>query len=287
MQKARAVVLALLALLGSSRWASSADIPVRYTVDDRVLRDALAGTTLTFQLFTDSACATTAVHTEAVAVENVTVIARLKRFKAPGAARPTKTAELSQTLTGVNTSGNVYLKVTGTGVTPVGGACQSQAASVQSSSGFSGVVKDVNGNLVGFPGIDPNGNVSGFNIVVGGRMGYFSGDLVSGVTNTGGALYFTTANCSGQAYMFANPSSLTTASAAFVYAQTAYIAPLTGTTISWQSVLGVGTNQTTCGVMGGVFIPPDSCCLANSGSSSMGPPLTADLSALTPPFHVE
>ena len=52
-----------------------------------------------------------------VAIENVTIISRLKRFKPVAAATPPKTTELQQTLTGVTPALPLYLKVTGTGVT--------------------------------------------------------------------------------------------------------------------------------------------------------------------------
>lgn len=121
--KAFHVALALF-LLGAPV-AGAADVPVNYTVDDRVLRAAAAGTILTFELFTDAAC-TSLVHTQMVAIENVTIISRLKRFKPVAAATPPKTTELQQTLTGVTPALPLYLKVTGTGVTAVGGACQAQ-----------------------------------------------------------------------------------------------------------------------------------------------------------------
>ncbi len=107
--------------------ASAADIPVSYLVDGRALKDAVAGTTFTFGLYSDSSC-TTLLDSQLNLVEDLAVLG-LKRFKPSGATTPPpKTAEIRNTITGVTASGHFYLKVTGTGVTPVGGACQAQAA---------------------------------------------------------------------------------------------------------------------------------------------------------------
>jgi hypothetical protein len=122
-------MLRIVAPLLLARLVGAADLPVSYTVNDQVLRSAVNGTNLTFTLHGDAAC-TSAVHTEVVPVESVTVISRLKRFRAKGAPLPPKTAELRHTLAGVVGSGNLYVQVTGTGITPIGGACQAQSAHV-------------------------------------------------------------------------------------------------------------------------------------------------------------
>lgn len=106
--------------------AHGADLPVSYRVDDKALKaGAVAGTTLAFELFTDAAC-TNLAHSASVAIEDVDVAQRLKLFTPSGGVKAPKTIDLRHTLTGVTTEGNLYLKVTGTGVTPVGGACQAQ-----------------------------------------------------------------------------------------------------------------------------------------------------------------
>ncbi len=148
----------LLAVLAAP--VRAADVPVTYTVDGTALKAAVSGTPLTFTLYTDAAC-TTLVHTQAVNIEDVTVISKLKRVKPTGAAtKPPKTDDLRTTLTSVTPAGPLYLKVAGTGITPVGGACQVQAAggvgAVGPATGF--VLKDSTGATVGifdpgpFPG---------------------------------------------------------------------------------------------------------------------------------------
>jgi hypothetical protein len=58
----------------------------------------------------------------------VKAIKKLKLFTPVGGVRPPSTLDLSTTLTAVASGGPFYLKVTGLGVTPVGGACQPQAS---------------------------------------------------------------------------------------------------------------------------------------------------------------
>ena len=119
-----AVLLALPSLV------SAADLPVRYTLQDKPLKAAIAGTSLSFQLFSDPACTNPPAYSTAVLIENVTLITKLKQFTPKNDTKLPNTDELSVTLPGVTTGGNLYLKVTGTGVVPVGGACQAQAAQV-------------------------------------------------------------------------------------------------------------------------------------------------------------
>jgi len=120
----------LLALLAAPA-AHAASLPVSYFVDEKALKEAIAGTSLTFALYDDSTCAGTAVHSENVLAENVQLVSRLKLGAAKGAEeKPPKTSELKHTLSGVTATGNLFLKVTGTGVTPVGDACQAQSAQV-------------------------------------------------------------------------------------------------------------------------------------------------------------
>ena len=53
-------VVGLLLVCGT--FAVAADLPVRYTVDDKALKGAVAGTNLTFQLFSDAACSGSPAH---------------------------------------------------------------------------------------------------------------------------------------------------------------------------------------------------------------------------------
>lgn len=123
----RSLLAALLTLPCLGR---AADLPVRYAVQEKPLKAAIAGTSLTFELFRDPACTTTAVHSTSVLIENVTFITKIKQFTPKGDTKLPSTDELAVTLSGVSAGGNLYLKVTGTGVVPVGGACQAQAAQV-------------------------------------------------------------------------------------------------------------------------------------------------------------
>ncbi len=105
------------------------DVPVIYTVQENPLKLAIAGTSVTFELFSDATC-TTSVYVETVPIENTSLISRLKLFRPKLALKPVKTDELRYTLVGVTPTSPLYLQVTGTGVVPAGDACQAQAAGV-------------------------------------------------------------------------------------------------------------------------------------------------------------
>src|SRR5262249_28746898 len=99
-----------------------------YLVDAKALKTAVLGTSLTFNLYSDSAC-TAGVATQAINVENVNVLQQLKRITPKKAPKAPNTAQVTTVLKGVTASGTTFLTVTGTGITPVGEACQLQLAS--------------------------------------------------------------------------------------------------------------------------------------------------------------
>ena len=100
---------------------SASDLPVTYAVQEKPLKTSgIAGTPLTFTLYSDSAC-TQQVYQSVVPIENVTLISRLKALTPKGAAKNPVTDELKTMLTGVNLPAQSYLKVTGAGVTASGG----------------------------------------------------------------------------------------------------------------------------------------------------------------------
>ena len=108
--------------------AFAADLPISYFVEAKPLQaQAPAGTALTFDLFSDNTC-TTSVQSTVVNAEDVLIVSKLKQSTPKGDVKLPLTAELRTTIPGVTTPGNLYLRVTGTGVNPVGGACQPQAA---------------------------------------------------------------------------------------------------------------------------------------------------------------
>ena len=118
-------LLVVVGLFTPQVWA--ADVPVSYLVDQRTLTaNAPAGTALTFTLYNDNAC-TSRVASQVVNVENVQAMEWLKLLTPRGASPAPLTARLTTTLPGVTAGGNLYLTVTGTGVTPRGAACQAQA----------------------------------------------------------------------------------------------------------------------------------------------------------------
>lgn len=128
---------AMLALMTPAA-ASALDLPVTYDVDSTALKAAIAGTSLTFSVHTDSACATPAVFSQAIDVEDVDSIEVLKRFTPKGATKAPKTARMTQVLASVPAQFSYYVAVSGTGIAPVGGACQPQFATP--ASGVAGSV---------------------------------------------------------------------------------------------------------------------------------------------------
>lgn len=118
-------VAAAVVVLGVES-ARAADFVVTYDVEDKPLKEAVSGTVLTFDLFEDSAC-TSYVAQHTLAIDDVKV-SKLKLFAPSGGVKPPKTDTIQATLTGSDFSRASYLKVTGTGITAVGGDCQPQTA---------------------------------------------------------------------------------------------------------------------------------------------------------------
>ncbi len=199
---------ALAALLIVST-AHAADVQVGYTVDDKALKTAVSGTAFTFELYSDGVC-TTAVDSTNVTVDAVDLIERVKRFKPKGGVKPPNTARIVEVLTGVATTPTLYLKVTGTGITPVGGDCQLQYATgagtslpcasqvgsevyfdgcnvnVRSGAGATNATVNGLGNLlVGYDESSGDDKTGSHNLVVGGLHTYSSyGGFVAGEDNT-------------------------------------------------------------------------------------------------------
>ena len=121
----------LAALVGLASVAGAADIQVGYRDDAQSLKSSTpAGTPQTFQLYTDSACATSAGGPQVVNVEAVTLIEAPKLIKVKNGPKPPQVAEIAYTMTGITPQPAFYAKVTGAGITPIGSACQLQTASV-------------------------------------------------------------------------------------------------------------------------------------------------------------
>lgn len=90
------------------------------------LRNAPAGTLLTFELHTDSTC-TSAVHTETIVIENPNhLIEQVNLTQVQGGPPPPSVARLNFTLTNVTPQPAFFLEVTGTGISPIGQICQPQ-----------------------------------------------------------------------------------------------------------------------------------------------------------------
>jgi hypothetical protein len=268
--------------------ARAADVPVRYTVNDTALKQAVNGTMLTFELYADAACTAPPLRTAGVAVQDVTVISRLKTFRPRGATSPNvKTAELSTTLGGVGASGNLYLKVTGVGVAAVGGACQAQAASVHAAAGVVLRLEDAIGAAIGVPADEaeffylpiPGGETARVRILPTG----FPGGLLDSPT-----VFFTGADCTGQ--MVSNNAaptgSFTRPGSYRAVATDLYLNPTTLGTTSVQSTGTFNRAFNQCPVTQ-TFVPPDICCTAFADTGDYGPFDTVDVGTFVPPFRLD
>jgi len=147
---ARAKTSLLFALLLVATPALGADVPVNYTVGQAALKSAVSGTTLTFALYSDAACTVPNGAPQDVVIDNVAIVASLRRLTPKGGTRPPKTAELRTVLTGVTPTTASYLTVTGTGITAVGNVCQVQVSGVSGPTGATGATGET--GATGAPG---------------------------------------------------------------------------------------------------------------------------------------
>lgn len=280
-------LLAALAVLAPLA-ASAADLPVRYAVDEKQLKNAVTGTNLTFELYSDAAC-TTLVDGTVVTIDNVGVRERVKQFKPKSGAAQAKIVELHQTMLGVTATGNLYLKVTGTGVVPVGGACQAQAAAVAGGAGGGAVVRDAVNTVLG-----PTLDGASFLTPVGSELARLS------VTENGyvyiGYIYFAAPSCSGQAYSYPTPG-LFRYGWPMTTTQFFVVPSAPPTNLPWASVLDVNENffsgQSDCdtyyGAGNATFVAPHACCCDTvcSGAGMLSPGTVAPLPAATLPLSLD
>lgn len=151
---AMTLTLSLLGLTPAVAYAI--DVPVRYVVQAQPLRAAVAGTPLTFALYSDRTC-TDLVGSRTINVEDVPVIEKLTTFTpaamkgVPKRPRMPKADALETTLTGLLPAASYYLVVSGTGITPLDQACQAQAGGIP--SGGPRAYATVNAKAIGIPNL--------------------------------------------------------------------------------------------------------------------------------------
>jgi hypothetical protein len=123
----RSLFLCTAAALLLPSIASALTVTVRYDVDATALKSAVAGTVLTYNLYGDDAC-TDLVSTQMVNSEDIDSIEVVKRIAVKGGTKPPKMARTSHAFS-INPPRWIHrATVTGTGITPIGGACQAQQA---------------------------------------------------------------------------------------------------------------------------------------------------------------
>lgn len=274
----------LVSLLALPLRAAAADLPVRYLAEEKPLKAAVAGTSLAFELYGDNAC-TTLIQSVLVNVEDVTILSKLTQMTPKNDTKLPSTVELRATLNGVPNGAVSHLKVTGTGVTPVGGACQAQAQTTVPGL----VLKDSLGTVLGpaVPDFACNGTgrfmamiqtVSG--VVLAGP--YFNGTALT--TCTGNYVYFASTNCSGTALSFPQLPQQLVISAGVVNS-TLYVPATSGASVmSYNSQLFEVNSMSSCNSAGQTFIPPRGCCGTVSNTAALAP--VVDTKVFAPPFSV-
>jgi hypothetical protein len=262
----------LTALMLAPRVVLAADLPVSYTVAEKPLKAAVAGTSLTFELYSDAACASL-VQSTPVLAENVGILSKLKQMTPKNDLKLPNTVDLRTTLAGVTAGGNLFLKVLGTGVTPVGGACQAQAAVVARS------VRDANGAFVAsFPD---------YRRTIGSDIVSFTLDSYGIFPTDPLDLFFTSSDCSGPPLLFMTPG-LVKPGLRQPQGPLVYIPPTSAPFVSLGSYAEYSPiimNPGDC--FGGTFVALGECCHAFAGGGNYGPATTFDTSVFVLPFHVE
>jgi len=283
MRFVRSGLLVALAVATLACPASAADVPVTYTVDTTALKLAVSGTNLTFQLHTNASC-TAVVHTQVLTIDATNMQSVLKRSKPKNGVKPPKTTDIRATLTGVAPAAPLYLTVSGTGVTPVGGACQVQASTTAiAPAGASVVVRDANGTLLG--PIDAAGTI----LLSDGGVPVSAYASPTGFVPSSGFFYAST-DCSGAKLSSAILYNGFIRQMVGIDGTTLYYgppsAPLTTVgSFDYAPVLPANCNAPQ------TFVPPDRCCCespvcTSSFLSNVGAPTTMDISVFVPPFSV-
>ncbi len=265
----------LVALVVLPLRSFAADLPVSYLVEEKPLKAAIAGTSLSFELYSDNTC-TTLVQSVAVNVENVTVLSKLKQMTPKGDTKLPNTVEIRTTLAGVDSNGPVSLKVVGVGVVPTASACQVQAATTGTP-----VVVAANGKIFGVP---MTVELAGGRPAIVKRLGSYTFALVRFDTATQlygtHALRFLSSDCSGAPYLpregrvypdSTNPES--------------FGAPPTGRLGSAIYVVGGAYSSQS---FGSYFDVDGDSCSTTSGTEDLAPAIQVeDLSNYPPPYSTE
>jgi BclB C-terminal domain-containing protein len=142
MKAAFLVVATTLLANGWGAYASAAEIPTSYVVDEKALKkNAPAGTTVTFGLYSDETC-TALVDSETENIENVALRERIKPLKVAGDTIAVKNlVELRHTFTASPAAGaDLYVQATASvpaaidTTTTLLGACQAQEPAAGSAA---------------------------------------------------------------------------------------------------------------------------------------------------------
>ena len=294
--------LTLVAILAPLS-VSATDLPVSYLVQQKPLKVAVAGTVLTFGLYSDSAC-TKLVQSVPVNVEDVTILSKLAQVTPKRDKKLPSAVEIRMTLKGVTPSASVYLKVLSSigAIVPLVDSCQVQASTSAAAVPAGLVLKDSLGAEVGiYVTYPPPAAVlrmvpnlaAPISVRIGATTGFFDN----------ATFYFSSEDCSGTPLVEGSQdaSSLRPLYETFFHAGTLYYSRLnevSQVTVSSRLdiIPDVYTSAEKCDRPGdspgaSVFVPPDGCCCtkrcSGTGTLTGGPFDTLDMSGFVPPFHLE
>lgn len=153
------------------------------------------------------------------------------------------------------------------------------------------VLRDTNGALIGtfYPELSYLGTKGGVVLLQNGEgkvamVGVKKEGFQIDTPITSGVQY-ASSDCSGQALL--RPSHLV--SVGVVLGTTLYSEPSAGAPTTLRSSAHVAQDQGECSSRGGVFSPPNICCVAENPpyQAVFGPAITQDVGHFIPPFHIE
>jgi hypothetical protein len=261
-------------------------------VEEKPLKSAVAGTPLTFSLYSDSTCSAL-LQSVPVNVEDVTILVRLKQMTPKNDAKLPNTVELRHTLSGVSPSATTYLQVTGDGIVALPNTCQAQTASSVSAPPVAApavpVLTDFVGAVVGTLQVDgcgptviartPSGKAAAVPVAA---AGFLSG--------CHSQIYFPSQNCTGTPYlkpaqMVDNfPSNVITPSEGVngtVYVPAYSLSP----PVPPQASMLYSAVATACAGPWKKLVPPLGCC-ETLAPQYIGVAPAAEIMTFAPPFSV-
>lgn len=203
-----------------------------------------------------------------IAVEDVTLLLKLKQFTPKKDAKLPNTIEMRTTIPGVTLANAYYLKVVGLGISPVSAPCQAQAASLKGTRPMAidsaGIVvgpavsTDISANQAVEVLISDGIHARTAQLRTATQIGYCGPSLL--IPGNEGNISYTTSDCTGSAYAsnavasFGSIAYIVTGPPVFITSNSTRRADLPG--CPCQVVSAGVTVYPVVGVDTGIFTPP-------------------------------